>query len=222
MIFRVEHRDKYTVTDNATPQDTRLSWKARGVLWYLLSMPDDWQVYETALANQSDKDGIRIVRAAIAELIGYGYIERRQKRNERNQFSGYEYIVYESPLLRFARTADVTLQSNYINKNIYNFPEAENGSGKHESISLNFYDWYVNKCYPHYMGQAHPRLKKEQRERVLKQIDSFIADNDIDDIEIFGDMVNNYFGKVTDCDYNINHFATEGIMTNCFYNVEYK
>ncbi|EJD8529897.1 replication protein, partial [Staphylococcus pseudintermedius] len=29
--------------------DSNISWKAKGILLYLLSRPDDWQIYETEL-----------------------------------------------------------------------------------------------------------------------------------------------------------------------------
>ncbi len=42
-IVRVNKRSNpYVVIDKTALNDDRLSWKAKGVLCYLLSLPDDW------------------------------------------------------------------------------------------------------------------------------------------------------------------------------------
>lgn len=74
----------------------RLSWKAKGIMLYLLSLPDNWQVYESEITKHAT-DGLRATRSGIKELIAAGYIHRIQKRTETSQFAGYEYIVHESP-----------------------------------------------------------------------------------------------------------------------------
>ena len=45
-IVRVA-RDKahpYSIVNNTPLRDPRLSWPAKGIIGYLLTMPDDWQV----------------------------------------------------------------------------------------------------------------------------------------------------------------------------------
>ena len=54
-------------------RDKRLSYKARGVLYYLLSKPDNWKGQVFDLVAQSDKDGISSIKAAIKELVVCGY-----------------------------------------------------------------------------------------------------------------------------------------------------
>ena len=76
--------------------DDRLSAKAKGILLYLLSRPDDWQIY-TAEIKKHMKDGIKSINTGIHELIEYGYIKRSKKRQDNGVFNGYEYIVYETP-----------------------------------------------------------------------------------------------------------------------------
>ena len=76
--------------------DDRLSAKAKGILLYLLSRPDDWQIY-TAEIKKHMKDGIKSINTGIHELIEYGYIKRSKKRQDSGVFNGYEYIVYETP-----------------------------------------------------------------------------------------------------------------------------
>ncbi|PAL08898.1 DNA replication protein DnaD [Staphylococcus hominis] len=76
--------------------DERLSAKAKGILLYLLSRPDDWQIYTEEIKKHM-KDGAKSINTGIHELIDCGYIKRSKKRQENGVFNGYEYLVYELP-----------------------------------------------------------------------------------------------------------------------------
>ena len=101
MVFRVvKNKDNPFVTlHKASIYDAAISWKAKGILAYILSRPDTWQVYESEVCRHS-KDGIKATRSGFHELIRAGYITRTQKRLESGHFSGYEYLVYETPQLQ--------------------------------------------------------------------------------------------------------------------------
>lgn len=86
----------YVMIDRRLLNDTNLSWKAKGILAYLLSLPDDWKIYENELVKHS-RDGKESLRSGIKELINAGYIERVQLRDEKGRMNGYEYRVYETP-----------------------------------------------------------------------------------------------------------------------------
>lgn len=90
------NKNPYTMINNHLLHDSNLSWKAKGILAYLLSLPDDWKVYETELVKHS-RDGIDGLRSGINELIENGYIHRTRSRCDRGKFGGYEYSVYEVP-----------------------------------------------------------------------------------------------------------------------------
>ena len=81
---------------NETLADKRLSWKAKGILSYLLSLPYDWEVYTSEVAKHST-DGIKSLNSGIQELIKLGYIERIVIRGEKGLYGGYEYSVSSSP-----------------------------------------------------------------------------------------------------------------------------
>lgn len=95
-IFRVQKskENPYVMINKSFFNDTSLSLKAKGLLGYILTLPDDWKIYENELVNHH-KDGRDSVRSAIKELINAGYIERVQTRNEKGRITGYEYSVYE-------------------------------------------------------------------------------------------------------------------------------
>lgn len=74
--------------------DNNISWKAKGILLYLLSRPDNWQIYETELTKHTS-DGRDSLRTGIKELEEVGYIKRKRKRDNKGQFKEYEYMVFE-------------------------------------------------------------------------------------------------------------------------------
>ena len=94
--IKKDRDNPYVMANKAFIYDKRLSFKAKGIMIYLMSRPDDWQVYESEIVKHS-LDGRRSVSAGIKELIEAGYIHRKQLRDNKNQFSRYEYIVHEIP-----------------------------------------------------------------------------------------------------------------------------
>lgn len=95
-IIRVSKVDHYSVIDNRFLSDNRLSWKAKGLLTYLLSKPNGWEVRIGDLIKQST-DGEDSVRAGLNELKDAGYINWEQRRDAAGHITGYEYTVYERP-----------------------------------------------------------------------------------------------------------------------------
>jgi hypothetical protein len=78
-ILRQHRRESnYSVVSNDLIRDGRLTWAARGMLVYLLSMPDGWEVRETHLvaACSAPRQGIDAVRKVVAELEAAGYMRR--------------------------------------------------------------------------------------------------------------------------------------------------
>lgn len=78
----VLHSDKAAGTsfariDNAVLQDKRLSFRARGVLAYVLSQPPDWDHSAERLAEAST-EGEKAVISALKELeaLGYSWLEK--------------------------------------------------------------------------------------------------------------------------------------------------
>lgn len=86
MIIRVAKRHRYAVTDRSAVNDSRLSFKARGLLVYLLDKPDNWKIDREFLAKEEvGPDGVTAIRSALQELVQHGYLVRQTRRNERGQ-----------------------------------------------------------------------------------------------------------------------------------------
>jgi uncharacterized phage protein (TIGR02220 family) len=96
-IYRVEKNKNYVVLNRTALNDERLSWKAKGIIAYMLSMPDNWKFYIEEIASHA-KDGVDSLRSGIKELSKYGYVKRFPIRDEKTQkIIEWETVIYESP-----------------------------------------------------------------------------------------------------------------------------
>jgi hypothetical protein len=77
-------------------QDPDLSAKAKGILAYFLTLPDDWQIYLTEISTHF-RDGKESIRQGVKELVENGYIIRSESRirDEKGHLKGYTYDVFE-------------------------------------------------------------------------------------------------------------------------------
>lgn len=96
-VVRVEKTRDFTVMSNAHLRDRTLSFKAKGVLSFMLSLPEDWNYSIEGLALFA-ADGRDAVTTAVRELVAAGYVERSQCHDERGRMAGYEYVVHEAPI----------------------------------------------------------------------------------------------------------------------------
>lgn len=96
--FRVNKNVNYTVMSNHHLQDKRLSLKAKGLLSYMLSLPDDWD-YSLKGLTVGCKDGLDSVRTAVLELEEHGYVRRQKVRNAKGR-SSTTIIRFMNRLLR--------------------------------------------------------------------------------------------------------------------------
>jgi hypothetical protein len=96
-IIRVQKQDNYTIINNECIKDIRLSWKAKGLMAYLLSLPNDWKINIIELEKHAT-DGIKALRSGLKELKDLGYIKRFPVRdNETKKIISWEFNVYETP-----------------------------------------------------------------------------------------------------------------------------
>ena len=95
-VFRVERTNNYTVMSNYHLRDKTISFKAKGLLSMMLSLPEDWDYTLAGLARIS-LEGKDAVRAAVVELEKAGYIHRSQTTDKAGKFGANEYIIREYP-----------------------------------------------------------------------------------------------------------------------------
>ena len=93
----VKKKTDYTVISNVFLRDERLSLKSKGLLAYVLSLPNDWVLYVSELANHH-KDGTSAIYSAFKELTDLGYVRRKRERID-GKLGGIDYIISETPIL---------------------------------------------------------------------------------------------------------------------------
>ena len=95
MIIRAQRKDHFTVINNIAIDDTRLGFRAKGVLIFILSKPDNWSVSERGLA-QVGPDGREAVGAALRELETCGYLRRTKSRNPDGTWA-WDSVIFDVP-----------------------------------------------------------------------------------------------------------------------------
>lgn len=184
----------------------------------------------------SDKCGMSRRKAidavSILEKAGLLNKECRKKTNTENESNTYKVNVPSvsmtppsannaPPSEHIAPNKEPSIKNQLKKDNVYNVafkqreymlfnkvinkPYTELTEGE-QYAKLFFYE-YSNRY-----NVQHPSLKDEQMQR---NIDFLYVNFDSD---VIGEVILHYFDRVKNCDHNLNHFCTEGIMRNGLYN----
>jgi hypothetical protein len=158
IIKRAKRNTPFVQIDKTPLQDKNLSLKAKGLLAYLLSLPDNWQIYVSELQNHS-KDGRDSTTTALNELIENKYVLREKKR-EKGKFKGYEYTVSDTPFTEKPKTVKPKTENNELiitnNNNNKDFNNKTSKSVK-ETHTQDFLNSEIEK-----LKQQVLSLKKEK------------------------------------------------------------
>ncbi len=96
-IIRGDEGAYKTIRLHAVEKDRKLSWKAVGLLTYLVSRPPGWDVTMSDLIRRHS-DGKSSVHAAKKELMEGGYVRVLGPRTDEGRFSSGDWVVLEKPL----------------------------------------------------------------------------------------------------------------------------
>ena len=94
-VIRVIKNKNYTTISNQLFKNKTISLKAKGLMAYLLSLPNEWELSINGIVSCS-KEGRVAIGSTLKELIESGYIERETIR-DKGKFVGYDYFVFEQP-----------------------------------------------------------------------------------------------------------------------------
>lgn len=104
----VARNKNYTNMSNYHLRDKRLTWKAKGIMSFMLSLPESWDYSIRGLATCT-QDGRVATTSALNELKKYGYLVTKiQRTDDSRAISDLEYILYESPEMNPDYVARVT------------------------------------------------------------------------------------------------------------------
>lgn len=157
-IIRIEKVGNYVVMCNYHLRDYNLSLKAKGLLSYLLSLDNNWELTIIGL-SKTLKEGRESISTTMNELIDAGYIERILLHDEKNgKLLGYDYTVYETPLKsKFNPLPGNTSTGNPAEINI-NKKEISNDNSRVESKNFVFNDT-VNSIYDYALKYFPEKLQ---------------------------------------------------------------
>ena len=96
-IIRQKRKERFSIVDNKVIEDERLSFKARGLLIYMLSKPDDWKFHTEELAKHSSQEGLSAVRTALKEIEKCGYLRRKRERSPKGTFTSQDWLLTDKP-----------------------------------------------------------------------------------------------------------------------------
>lgn len=80
---------------NFVLNDLRLTWRAKGLWAFMMSLPDDWDYSVRGLATRA-KDGRDSVTSGLNELKKYGYLTVGYVRDDHGRIIDTEYTIYEN------------------------------------------------------------------------------------------------------------------------------
>lgn len=98
-VFKIEKTNNYTVMSNYHLRDRNLSLKAKGLLSFMLSLPEDWDYSLNGLVSVL-KEEETAVKTALDELKQYNYLKIEKMLPNQTESKRIEYIynIYEQPI----------------------------------------------------------------------------------------------------------------------------
>lgn len=97
MIYRINKTKDFSVMSNAHLRDKNLSFKAKGLLSMMLSLPDNWDYSIEGIASIS-KESSSAIKSTLTELKEQGYLIVTKKMPNETESGRIEYIydIYET------------------------------------------------------------------------------------------------------------------------------
>jgi hypothetical protein len=95
MIFKIKrHQSSFVIIDKRPIHNPAMSLRAKGLLAYLLTLPDDWVVVSGELPKHF-KDGRKNIAAAFRELREHGHATLELVRDKDGKLAGREWHIHE-------------------------------------------------------------------------------------------------------------------------------
>lgn len=168
-------RDRWTPIWNDAIRDKRLSFRATGLLCYLLSLPPNWKPHQAHIIEQKT-EGRDAVFTAWKELQELGYIVKELRRGSQGVIEETIWHVYENPSESTAllenRKAVLPEDGKTVTKKDLS---DKKDLGKKDSLSL-FPDSEIQKTNPDVGKSMYDSISESQIETIRlaypKMVDS--------------------------------------------------
>lgn len=196
MILRLQKPDRYAAVPNDIARDASLSWKARGILLLLWSLPNGWEVRRAWLEQQSN-DGMFALKSGLKELRQAGLLTVERAQGADGRWAGTNWILHERSVYRRAGNRPGGKPTPYIktetNKTEPPHPspppgERGNGKGGHGYPAAFELWWSTYPRRPHDSKKdAHrcwrKRLREESEDRLREAAEAYAAHVDAERTE---------------------------------------
>lgn len=183
-IFLAARReDPFARVPKQLLEDEKLSWKAKGIMAYLLGKPPSWHIQVGDIMKRG-KEQERAVRSAIAELRNLGYAKLSMKR-EAGKILSWSILISDHPMFRpDCRNEDVE-NVHVRNEDVQNSPLSKNEGSKNEGsknetpavaggAALTIHQKFINdwcERYVHRTGSKYPFTARDGK--AAKQLLTF-------------------------------------------------
>lgn len=122
-VFKIEKTKDFTIMSNFHLRDRNLSFKAKGLLSFMLSLPPEWDYSLKGLCAIS-KENRDAIRSTLKELQDNHYLEIEKVRGSKGYFE-YNYLIYEKPhFIEQDNENNPDMENPYMdNPNVENQPQ---------------------------------------------------------------------------------------------------
>lgn len=86
IVKRERTKNPYSLIPNELVQNDDMTWAARGLMCYILSMPDDWVFYKTEVMKHGEKKRDAFNKTWM-ELQSFGYITKEYIRDKNGRYA---------------------------------------------------------------------------------------------------------------------------------------
>jgi hypothetical protein len=224
--FKNEIKIPFTMVPNGILQDPNLSLKQKGMMCYLISLPNGWKIYKTELEKHFT-DGRESISNAIEDLVNLGFIDKVEKPKDQGKFSGFTYTV--KPLRENRYGLSATDNPSLINtyrektkrkKKDINITDSEESVPKPLTLYQLMIEYWLKVYHPDWtFGATHGKKIKSLITKFKKiLVAGNFEDNDTNVLELFKSMCQNMPEYYRDKDLSVidskfNEITTEIIKT---------
>lgn len=117
-IIRIQIDNNFTIVPNELINDPNLDWRDVGLLTFLISKVDEWQVNTEHLMSikKSKRDAIH---ASFKSIIAAGYMKRKPNRDSSGKMKGWIYDLSNKPIF-LNESPNTEKPDSYKERNINN------------------------------------------------------------------------------------------------------
>lgn len=220
-MFNKKLQTNFTIADNRIAQSS-LSYEARGLYFYMLSLPNDWQFSEERLAKAGGI-GIDKIKRILKELFAIGLLKREIIKDERGynkakytlfDFDTLENPTLENPTLENPPTENPTLENPMYYKEIDSTKKNNNKEILNTNSANENFDFlsYAKQIFENSMTK--PQITLELWTKYLQSKEIAVKRKRGKHIEITKRMVDNDFNalfKLQEIGIDVNDRVLEAI-----------